>query len=219
MMGAAVLILAGCSWFGEGGETSSPRVQSAEITSHHPPLTAFVLRVALADLPLDAKDTALATNLEHECEPWMQTIDEARVHFIELLVQQIEQHRFSPSASKAAGDRVVAATDEASPHLDAALAKLHDALDPWQRTTLEQAVRARFLGWSTDWNAQRATDHGWLPTLAAPALADGMTVDNDAHATAQHWVDSLIEDIGAKAPLESFSDADRRDLIAHLRGS
>lgn len=217
---SAVLVASGCYWFGASDrEPASARVESAEIASHTPPLSAFALRVAVADLPLDAHDSALATQLEHECEPWMQKIDQARELLVDVLVRDVEQHRFDASAAKAAADRVVAATDEAAPHLDAALVKLHDALDPWQQRSLEQNVRARFLGWSTEWNARSATDHPWLATLAEPALAAGATIDRDLHETAQHWVDSIIEDVGAKAPAVSFGDADRRDLIDHLRSA
>lgn len=215
---AAVLAISGCFWFGGSNETSSPRLQSAEISSHTPLLTAFTLRVALADVPLDEKDTALATQLEHDCEPWMQKVDDARDVLIETLVRDVEQHRFSPEEAKAAGDRVVAATDEAAPHLAAALVQLHDALDPWQRRTLEQDVRARFVDWSTEWNAESATEHGWLATLSGPALADPATLERDTHATARHWVDTVVAEVGVRAPLASFSDADRSDLIARLRG-
>ena len=213
----AVLVASGCIWLGSSVDSSTTHVQSADIASQNPPLAAFALRVARADLPLDAKEDALAAKLERDCESWMQNIDRARVQLIDTLVDDVAQRRFSPATAKARADRVVSATDDAAPHLDGALAQLHDALDVWQRRALEQAVRSRFLGWSTSWNAQASNDHGWLTTLSAPALASGQTIDNDAHTTARHWADSLVDDVESKATSDAFSDADRRDLVTSLQ--
>jgi hypothetical protein len=211
---AAIVAISGCTVLGTTHDRAgTTHVHSAELETVTPMLPAFVVRIAIVDVSLDPEQTALATSLARDCDRYARPIDDARAVFIEELLRAVRtQHFAAPNAPRAA-KAVVAAAAEAAPKLDAALAKLHAALDPWQRRQLATRVRSRFHDWSAEWNGGVVDDHAWLASIGTDHFASST---EDARATTRRWTDGLIAEVHAA---ESLDDAGRDALIARLRAA
>lgn len=216
MLAAVFLAVSGCIYL-ERAIDRQPvtRVESADIASGTPPLAAFVLRVAVREVPLDGEQAARVGEIAKESEQWARPIDEARAVFIEVLVRSVEERRVSPGIEGAAAD-VVRTTREAAPKYDAALRRLHAALEPSQRQELAQRVSGRFSGWAGEWKGGVPADHRWLGSIGTARLESS---EADATATAQQWVDALAKEVRDKAELPSLDEPGRRELVARLRRS
>jgi hypothetical protein len=211
---AAVLGISGCMVLGTTHDRAgTTHVHSAELATTTPTLPAFVVRIAIVDVSLDPQQTALATSLARDCDRYARPIDEARAVFLEELVRAVRSQQFEVPKAAPAAEAVVAAAAEAAPKLDAALAKLHAALDPWQRRQLAARVRARFHDWSSEWNGGVADDHAWLASIGSDRFASSTDA---ARATTKRWADGLIAEVRAASRLD---DAGRDALIARLRAA
>jgi hypothetical protein len=211
---AAALAISGCMVLGTTYDRAgTTHVRSAELESVTPMLPAFVLRIAIVDVSLDPRQTALATSLARDCDRYARPIDDARAVFIEELLRAVRTRQFAARTAPRAAEAVVTAAAEAAPKLDAALAKLHAALDPWQRNQLATRVRARFHDWSSEWNGGVADDHAWLASLGTDHFASSA---DDARVTTKRWADGLIAEVRAA---EGLDNADRDALIARLRAA
>lgn len=215
-MAAVILAVSGCVNLGSSSSRrTATHVQSADIASGTPPLAAFVLRLAVTDVPLDGEQAFVASELARESERWARPIDEARAVFIETLVRSAEEGRMAATVDQAAAG-VVRATAESAPKYDSALHRLHRALEPSQRRELASRVATRFPGWSADWSGGSPGDHPWLSSIGSDRLERSET---DAAATAQRWTDALTKQVRGEIEAPSFDEPARRDLITRLRRS
>ncbi len=138
----------------------------------------------------------------------MRPIDEARTVLVEVLIRAVETRNYGATVRRFRGDAVVSAAADAAPKLDVALAKLHTALDPWQRAKLADGVQARLAGWSAEWKGGAPEDHVWLASIRTEQLARSA---EGTRATSRRWADGLVSGLRHRCCLRP-SD---RSMVRH----
>lgn len=222
MIVMAFVMGVGCVDLGPSERYATTSVTASVVESRTPPLPLFILRLASSELTLGAEQAREVESLVIEAGVAVRPIDEARVVFLEILASSIEEGRYRAPAVTAAAERVVHATEQASPTLESALQRLHSTLTVSQRAALVQVVGRRIDAWAPSWRAPSSAaaaldDHRWLSALKTESFdrAAAGEMGRDITVTARAWSLGLARHVATA--LETLDAAARRDLVTQLR--
>jgi hypothetical protein len=211
---------------------STTHLTALHLGSRTPPLPVFVVRIAQSELPLSNEQAKSIGALSTDADATTQPIDDARIVFLELLAQSVEQGSFATTPVKTAADRLVRATEQATPQLVAQVEDLHRTLTPAQRRILVQIVTTKFDAWAPLWDAAEwepksepnrytarpleGAARQWIMAFRdedTRALGTAITLDTTTRA--RQWTADLGRRIEMDLP--KLDPTQRRALIIRLR--